>query len=83
MPKLRRLSGKEVIKVLRRYGFAVIRQRGSHARLEVIDADGNEHRLTVPVHGNKPLRTGTLLGIYREACRFVPEDDLRPHFYTD
>lgn len=29
------------------------------------------------------VRTGTLLAIYREACRFEDEGELRPHFYTD
>jgi hypothetical protein len=26
---------------------------------------------------------GTLHAIYRQALRFIPEEQLRPHFYTD
>jgi hypothetical protein len=26
---------------------------------------------------------GTLQAIYRQALRFIPESELRPHFYTD
>jgi predicted RNA binding protein YcfA (HicA-like mRNA interferase family) len=33
MPRLRRLSGAEVISILNRFGFTVHSQRGSHAKL--------------------------------------------------
>ncbi len=39
--------------------------------------------LTVPVHGNKSLPTATVRSIYRQAREFIPEDELRPHFYAD
>jgi len=45
--------------------------------------NGEEQRLLVAVHGSKTLKPGTLKSIYRDACRFIPEDELRPHFYTD
>jgi hypothetical protein len=35
--------------------------------------------LTVPAHAE--LDPGTLRAIMRQAARFVPEEDLRPHFY--
>jgi len=35
MPKLRRLSGDEVIRILERFGFAVYTQKGSHVKLRV------------------------------------------------
>jgi len=34
MPKLKRLSGKELIKILEGFGFKVISQKGSHVRLQ-------------------------------------------------
>ncbi|MBK8029643.1 MAG: type II toxin-antitoxin system HicA family toxin [Chloroflexi bacterium] len=34
MPKLKRLSGKELIKILERFGFELISQKGSHVRLQ-------------------------------------------------
>jgi len=36
--------------------------------------------LTIPLHPS--LAPGTLQAIYRQATRFIPEADLRPHFYT-
>ena len=82
MPKLRRLSGKEVIKILQGFGFEIFSQKGSHIRLQRI-VKGQEQRLLVAVHGSKTLKPGTLKSIYRDACRFIPEEELRPHFYTD
>ncbi len=33
MPKLRRLSGDDVIRILERFGFTVQTQRGSHVKM--------------------------------------------------
>jgi predicted RNA binding protein YcfA (HicA-like mRNA interferase family) len=82
MPKLRRLSGKEVIKILQGFGFEIFSQKGSHIRLQRI-VNGEEQRLLVAVHGSKTLKPGTLKSVFRDACRFIPEEELRPHFYTD
>ncbi|MBN8636179.1 MAG: type II toxin-antitoxin system HicA family toxin [Anaerolineae bacterium] len=41
MPKLKCLSGKELIKILERFGFEVISQKGSHVRLQRV-VDGKE-----------------------------------------
>lgn len=79
MPKLRRLSGAEVIAVLRRFGFEVVSQRGSHIKLKRANVSGTQ-TLTVPAHAE--LDTGTLRAILRQSARFVPEQDLYPHFYA-
>ncbi|MGA9993638.1 MAG: type II toxin-antitoxin system HicA family toxin [Thiobacillaceae bacterium] len=60
MPKLPHLSGAEVIKILARMGFLVVRQSGSH----IILRKGNTG-CVVPNH--KELKTGTLAGILRQA----------------
>jgi hypothetical protein len=52
-------------------------------RLQRLMAEGDRQRLVVAGHGSKPIKLGTLRGIYRKALEFVDEDDLRPHFYTD
>jgi len=78
MPKLRRLSGREVVTILGRFGFIVVSQRGSHMKLKRIAA-GNTQTLTVPAHSE--LDPGTLRAIVRQAARFIPEQELRPHFY--
>jgi predicted RNA binding protein YcfA (HicA-like mRNA interferase family) len=78
MPKLRRLSGAEVVAIFRRFGFGIASQRGSHIKLKRATSQGSE-TLTVPAH--RELDTGTLRAILRQASRFVPENDLRPYFY--
>jgi hypothetical protein len=41
-------------------------------------ASGEKQTLTIPLHKN--LAPGTLHAIFRQALRFIPEDDLRPWF---
>ena len=78
MPGLRRLSGREVVSILQRFGFQPVSQRGSHIKLQREMQSGRQ-TLTVPAHDQ--LDTGTLRAIFRQASRFVPEEDLRPLFY--
>lgn len=82
MPRLRRLPGAEIVKILEAFGFEVIGIKGSHHKLRRV-VDEQKQTLHVPIHGRKPLATGTLRSIYKEACAYIPEDDLRTHFYTD
>jgi predicted RNA binding protein YcfA (HicA-like mRNA interferase family) len=82
MPKLRRLTGKQVVAIMEGFGFEVIRIRGSHHHMRRIVEDTHQN-LNVPIHGNKPLPTGTLNGIYRQAKEYIPERDLKSYFYTD
>ena len=81
MPKLRRLSGAEIIAILGRFGFTVHSQRGSHVKLRRVLSGGVVQTLTIPAHPE--LDTGTCRAILRQAARFVPEEDLHPHFYSD
>ena len=71
MPKLRVLSGKEVVKILSKFGFEVVSQR--------ILPDGTKQTLTVPLHDE--LDKGTLKAIIRRASRYIPEEELKPYFY--
>ena len=61
MARLPHLSGKEMIRFLEKQGFTVVRVRGSHHFLE----RGNQ-RTSVPVHGNRNLKIGTLRSILRD-----------------
>jgi predicted RNA binding protein YcfA (HicA-like mRNA interferase family) len=81
MPRLRRLSGAELLRIFRGFGFTVHSQRGSHIKLRRIRPDGTTETLTIPVH--REIKLGTLQAIVTQAVRFIPEADLRPHFYTD
>ncbi|MBI3046880.1 MAG: type II toxin-antitoxin system HicA family toxin [Acidobacteria bacterium] len=78
--RLRRLSGREVAAALVQCGFEVVATRGSHCKLRRTLSSGERQTLTIPLHS--VLATGTLHAIYRQACRFVPETELRSHFYS-
>lgn len=81
--RLKRLSSREVLRVLKGFGFEVESMRGSHAKLVRTDRDdgGGEWRqvLVVPIH--RAPRIGTVRAIFRQASQFIPEGDLRPHFF--
>ncbi|MEK6933579.1 MAG: type II toxin-antitoxin system HicA family toxin [Nanoarchaeota archaeon] len=62
--KLPQISGIEFIKILKKFGFVVVRQRGSHVRLEKNTLSGTI-KLTVPNHQN--LKKGTLHNILKVA----------------
>lgn len=62
--KLPVVSGKETIKALKKVGFVVIRQRGSHVRLEKA-SDDDIIKVTVPLHS--PMKKGTLCRIIKDA----------------
>ena len=65
----RDLSGAELASLLgRRYGYVLIRQRGSHMRL-TSDYMGYSHRLSVPHHA--PMRTGTLNRILNDVAEYL------------
>ncbi len=57
MPRLPVVSGKDAIKALSKAGFRVIRQKGSHVRLEKIQ-DDKTIKITIPLHAE--LKRGTL-----------------------
>jgi len=64
MTRLPALSYEKVIKALRRDGWAVIRQRGSHIRLHKHTRTG-VLKLTIPAHS--PVKRSTLAHILRQA----------------
>jgi len=80
-PKLRRLSGRDVVTILGRFGFAVHSQRGSHVKLRREASGGEKETLTIPLHDE--LDAGTLSAIVRQASRYIPEEQLRLHFYIE
>ena len=69
-PKLPVVSGRQVISVLERIGYRVVRQRGSHVRLRD-ETNPNHLPLTVPDH--KTLKPGLLRRILRDSELTVDE----------
>ena len=64
MPKLPRLSGKEVIKALSKFGFEIVRQMGSHIFMK---KKTDKEVITTVVPNHKEVDRGTLLEIIRQA----------------
>ena len=78
MPRLKRLSGLEVVKILEKFGFNVHSQRGSHIKMRRTTEDGKE-TLTIPNH--KQLSKGTCRAIVKQASRYIPQSELHQYFY--
>lgn len=51
------ISGKKLISFLNEMGYQVVRQRGSHVRLEK-STEAGVHKITIPNHD--PIAKGTL-----------------------
>jgi predicted RNA binding protein YcfA (HicA-like mRNA interferase family) len=66
------VSGRELIRALRRAGFVELRQKGSHVSLEKRAADGYR-RTVVPLH--REIRPGTLSDILNQSG--LSKEDLR------
>jgi predicted RNA binding protein YcfA (HicA-like mRNA interferase family) len=81
MPKLRHLSGEEVIRILEHFGFSVVAQVGSHVKLRRIGPTGEKQTLTIPRH--KELDAGTLRAILRQASGYIPNEEIKPYFYSE
>lgn len=58
----RDISGRELIKLVRTFGYVPTRQKGSHIRLTT--TMNGEHHITIPEHDS--LRVGTLRSIIGE-----------------
>jgi predicted RNA binding protein YcfA (HicA-like mRNA interferase family) len=80
-PKLRPLSGADVVRALRGFGFDVVGTSGSHAKLRRVLADGRRETLTIPLH--QSLASGTAHAIFRQAARYIVEAELRQFFFKE
>jgi predicted RNA binding protein YcfA (HicA-like mRNA interferase family) len=68
---MKSVSGKELVKLLEANGWTLLRITGSH---HILGKPGNKTRLSVPVHGNKPLKIGLLRHLLKMAR--LSEEDL-------
>jgi predicted RNA binding protein YcfA (HicA-like mRNA interferase family) len=80
MPKLKILSGKDIIRIFIIYVFEILSQKGSHVKLSR-KIDKTNQVLVVPDH--KELDLGTIKAIYRQASKYISETELMKHFYTN
>jgi predicted RNA binding protein YcfA (HicA-like mRNA interferase family) len=58
--------------MVERRGWQLLRINGSH---HIYGKAGSVIRLTIPIHGNRPLKTGLLRHLAKLAE--IPEDELR------
>jgi predicted RNA binding protein YcfA (HicA-like mRNA interferase family) len=58
------VSGKNLCKVLERKGWTLVRIRSSH---HIYQSPDGSRIVSIPVHGNKTLPTGTQHGIMKTA----------------
>jgi predicted RNA binding protein YcfA (HicA-like mRNA interferase family) len=68
---MRSVSGKEFAKALERHGWSLLRVQGSH---HIYGRAESNVRLSVPIHGNQPLKTGLLRHLMKVAG--LTENDL-------
>lgn len=61
---MKQLSGKDLAKLLEKNGWKLARVKGSH---HVYTKEGRIERLSVPIHGNKPLKIGLLKHLLKTA----------------
>jgi predicted RNA binding protein YcfA (HicA-like mRNA interferase family) len=54
---LKTISGKEFVKVLEKKGWVLRRISGSN---HIYVKEETSFRISIPIHGNKPLKTGLL-----------------------
>lgn len=61
---MKSISGKDFAKALARKGWELLRVQGSH---HIYGKKGNVVRLSIPIHGNQPLKKGLLNHLMRLA----------------
>jgi predicted RNA binding protein YcfA (HicA-like mRNA interferase family) len=75
----RNLSGRELIKKLKKLGYQQTRQVGSHIRLTT--KEKGVHHITIPEHD--PIKIGTLSNILKDiASHFeITKEELIDHLF--
>ncbi len=72
MPKLPKITGEELVNALKRAGFEVARQRGSHVQMKKF-TEGEKVTLPVPVaHGVRPSFLGSVVALSAAELRRQP-----------
>jgi predicted RNA binding protein YcfA (HicA-like mRNA interferase family) len=72
MPSLPVLSARQLIRVLEKVGFRIVRQRGSHIRMKHVDG----RVVTVASHAGQDIGRGLLRKILRDA-ELSPQELMR------
>jgi predicted RNA binding protein YcfA (HicA-like mRNA interferase family) len=63
-------KGEEVVKAFQRVGWKIARQRSSHV---ILEKEGHEATLSVPVHKGKNVKRGTLRDLIKDTRMTLDE----------
>jgi predicted RNA binding protein YcfA (HicA-like mRNA interferase family) len=66
------MSGREFARIVERRGWRLLRISGSH---HIYGQAGSVVGLSIPIHGNRPLKIGLLRHLAKLAD--IPDDELR------
>jgi predicted RNA binding protein YcfA (HicA-like mRNA interferase family) len=69
---MRAIAGREFARMIERRGWQLLRISGSH---HIYGRSGSIVRLSVPIHGNRPLKMGLLRHLAKLAD--IPDEELR------
>ena len=68
---MKAISGREFARLVERRGWQLLRIAGSH---HIYGRAGSVVRLSIPIHGNRPLKFGLLRHLAKLAE--IPDEDL-------
>ena len=68
---MKNVTGRELAKALEKRGWSLLRIQGSH---HIYGKTGSNARISVPIHGNKPLKIGLLHHLLKAAS--LSEEDV-------
>jgi predicted RNA binding protein YcfA (HicA-like mRNA interferase family) len=69
---MKALSGRAFARIFEQRGWRLLRVAGSH---HIYGRSGTEVRISVPIHGNRPLKIGLLRHLAKLAE--IPDKELR------
>ena len=61
---MKSVSGKDLARLVEKHGWQLLRVHGSH---HIYGKPGSIVRLSIPIHGNKPLKAGLLRHLLKMA----------------
>jgi predicted RNA binding protein YcfA (HicA-like mRNA interferase family) len=61
---MKSVSGREFARIVERHGWNLLRVSGSH---HIYGKAGSIVRLSIPIHGNKPMKAGLLHHLMKTA----------------
>ncbi len=70
MSQLGSYRGEEVVRAFKQAGWKITRRRGSHV---ILEKEGYEATLSVPVHKGKNVKRGTLRDLIKDSKMSVNE----------